>query len=134
MDDWVGEEANDLLSFTPVDWTIDIDLAQYEIFLFTNRYNWLDVLGGGAENTKLAFCGSTGHISFHLPFTEYIPVQQKIHFSAKVSLLVVYVQRNSLNAEVMGPLVCLGSGSCCEALCSPVKCHQRSSLRTVLSK
>ena len=91
LDDWVGDEPNDLLNFTPVNWTIGIDLTQYEIFLFTNRYNWLDLLEAGMETTKLAFCGSTGHISFHLPFTEYIPLQQKIHFSAKVSLHVHYL-------------------------------------------
>lgn len=85
LDDWVGTEANDLLNFVPVDWTIDIDLAQYEIFLFTNRYNWLDLLEGDVENTRLAFCGSDGHISFGFPFTEYNPSKQLVHFSAKVS-------------------------------------------------
>ena len=82
----MGDEHNDLLSFVPMDWAIDIDLSQYEIFLFTNRYNWLDLIDGGVENSKLAFCGSKGHITLKLPFTEYIPMQQNIHFSAKVSL------------------------------------------------
>ena len=86
LDDWVGDEPNDLINFVPVDWTIDIDLTHYEIFLFTNRYNWLDVLKGDAENTRLAFCGSTGKISFVLPFTEFIPLEQPIHFTAKVML------------------------------------------------
>lgn len=89
LDDWVGTEPNDLLNFVPVDWTIDIDLAQYEIFLFTNRYNWLDLLEGDSENTRLAFCGSTGHISFGFPFTEYNPPKQLVRFSAKVSSRLV---------------------------------------------
>ena len=108
LDDWVGEEPNDLLSFVPVDWTINIDLSQYEIFLFTNRYNWLDLLEGGVENTRLAFCGSTGQISFHLPFMEYIPMQQKIHFSAKVSLqLIMYMVPNSNEWPLW---ICIGPG------------------------
>lgn len=84
LDDWVASERNDLLNFVPVDWTVDIDLTHYEIFLFTNRYNWLDLRQGDVENTRLAFCGSTGNISFGLPFTEYIPLKQLVHFSAKV--------------------------------------------------
>ena len=83
LDDWVGTEPNDLLNFVPVDWSIDVDLANYEIFLFTNRYNWLDLQD--VENMRLAFCGSTGHISFAFPFTEFNPPKQLIHFSAKVS-------------------------------------------------
>lgn len=45
----------------------------------------MDLLQGDVENTRLAFCGSSGHISFGLPFTEYIPLKQLVHFSAKVS-------------------------------------------------
>ena len=85
LDDWVGNEPNDLVDFVPYDWTIDIHLIQYEIFLFTNRYNWLDLLKGDVENTRLGFCGSSGTISFALPFTEFIPAKQKVYFSAKVS-------------------------------------------------
>ena len=87
LDDWVGNEPNDLLDFVPVDWTIDIALKQYEIFLLVNRYNWLDLLPGGVENTKLAFCGASGHISFGLPFTNYIPLRQMVHFCAEVIML-----------------------------------------------
>lgn len=67
-----------------MDWTIDVDLTQYEIFLFTNRYNWLDLCEEDVENTRLAFCGSNGRLAFGFPFTEYNPSKQLIHFSAKV--------------------------------------------------
>ena len=43
LDDWQGEEPSDLLHFVPIDWKVTINLCQYEIFLFTNRYNWVDV-------------------------------------------------------------------------------------------
>lgn len=94
LDDWVGKEPNDLLDFVPVDWTIDIELTQYEIFLFTNLYNWVDVVRGGVENTRLAFCGSTGRITFAFPFTEYIPLKQLVHFTAKVRDIGNIIIRN----------------------------------------
>ena len=42
IDDWMGSERNDLLHFVPVDWTITAVLSNYEIFMYTSRYNWLD--------------------------------------------------------------------------------------------
>lgn len=90
LDDWLGSEPNDLYNFVPVNWIISLDLSAYEIFLFTNRYNWLDLVGPGVENTQLAFCGSTGQIRFELPFVDYIPLKQKVYFSAKVNICCVY--------------------------------------------
>ncbi len=113
LDDWVGTEPNDLVNFVPVDWTVDIDLTHYEIFLFTNRYNWLDL--ADVENTRLAFCGSTGTISVGLPFTEFIPFQQKIHFSAKVCVCNVC-------ELVCSFYFCTGSRFSSEALCSSLQC------------
>ncbi len=86
LDDWVGNEPNDLLDFVAVDWKVGVELEQYEIFLMTNRYNWLDLSSGGVENTRLAFCGATGQIALKLPFTQFIPLQQIVQFSAKVSI------------------------------------------------
>lgn len=42
LDDWVGTEQNDILNFVPIDWKIGADLDSYEIYFFTNRYNWID--------------------------------------------------------------------------------------------
>lgn len=42
LDDWVGTEPNDILNFVPIDWKIGADLENYEIYFFTNRYNWID--------------------------------------------------------------------------------------------
>ena len=53
LDDWLGDEPNDLLTFVPLNWNISIDLTRYEIFLFTNRYNWIDVAMDAAENSTL---------------------------------------------------------------------------------
>lgn len=50
LDDWLGEDPADLLNFVPYNWRINIDLLNYEIFLFTNRYNWVDIAPDGVEN------------------------------------------------------------------------------------
>lgn len=50
LDDWLGDDPADLLNFVPYDWRINIDLLDYEIFVFTNRYNWVDVSPDGKEN------------------------------------------------------------------------------------
>lgn len=52
LDDWVGTETPDLIDFTPLDWSIGVDMQDYEIYLFTNRYNWLDISQGELENGK----------------------------------------------------------------------------------
>ena len=50
LDDWVGDDPADLLHFYPIDWNIAIDLHQYEMFIFTNRYNWVDI--DNTENSE----------------------------------------------------------------------------------
>ena len=87
----MGEEPSDLLDQVPVDWTVSVDLEQYEIFLLANRYNWLDLSSGGVENTRLAFCGASGQLSLRLPFTNFIPLEQLVQFSAKVSRMTCTV-------------------------------------------
>ena len=42
LDDWLGSDDSDLLYFIPLDWTITVAFSDYEIYLFTSRYNWLD--------------------------------------------------------------------------------------------
>lgn len=52
LDDWLGSDPTDLLTFVPIDWRITVDLTRYEIFLFTNRYNWVDISMNGTENSE----------------------------------------------------------------------------------
>lgn len=42
IDDWLGPDITDLLNFVPVDWSITASLTDYEIYMYTSRYNWLD--------------------------------------------------------------------------------------------
>lgn len=50
LDDWVGSDILDILDFVPLEWHIGVDMSDYEIFLYTNRYNWIDNSLGGIEN------------------------------------------------------------------------------------
>ena len=42
LDDWMKSDTIDILEFVPFHWNIGVDMSDYEIFLFTNRYNWID--------------------------------------------------------------------------------------------
>ena len=35
---------------------------------------------------RLAFCGRTGHLAFEFPFTEFLPKEQRVTFTAHVSI------------------------------------------------
>lgn len=51
VDDWLGKDKADLLHFVPIEWTITLSLLDYEIYMFTSRYNWLDK--DGLENSEV---------------------------------------------------------------------------------
>lgn len=53
IDDWVGNDPPDLINFVPLNWNIGIDVHNYEIYLFTTRYNWVDVSPDGRDNGKM---------------------------------------------------------------------------------
>ena len=52
VDDWIGPDHPDLVEFVAVDWSIAVELSSYEVFVFTNRYNWVDNAPDGRENSK----------------------------------------------------------------------------------
>ena len=64
---YIPEELSDLLHFYPIDWKIAVNLCQYEIFLFTNRYNWVDIDGTeNSENTPTLIRFSLTSLSGHV--------------------------------------------------------------------
>ncbi|XP_065883206.1 bridge-like lipid transfer protein family member 1 [Dysidea avara] len=84
LDDWNTGPPSDLMTFVPVQWQVAVQLSCYEVFLYTNHYNWMDVSGMARnENCRLAVCGKTGTLNFEFPFTDFLPVEQKINFSAE---------------------------------------------------
>ena len=52
IDDWLGNDPPDLLEFVPVDWNVGVDLSDYEIYLYTASYNWIDITIEGKENCE----------------------------------------------------------------------------------
>ena len=45
LDDWNTGPPSDLMTFVPVQWQVAVQLSCYEVFLYTNHYNWMDVSG-----------------------------------------------------------------------------------------
>jgi hypothetical protein len=89
VDDWARSDSVDLVDFLPLNWNIGVDFENYEVYLFTNIYNWIDTSPDSIENGRLAFCGKTGHISIEMPFTDFLPNEQNIKFSALGQNIVV---------------------------------------------
>lgn len=50
IDDWLGSDPPDLIEFVPLDWRIEIDMNDYEVFLHCSPYNWIDITTEGREN------------------------------------------------------------------------------------
>ena len=50
IDDWLGTDPPDLLEFVPIDWKIDVDMCDYEVYLHNKKYNWVDTSPDGLEN------------------------------------------------------------------------------------
>ncbi|XP_019853101.1 PREDICTED: uncharacterized protein KIAA1109-like isoform X3 [Amphimedon queenslandica] len=99
LDDWVQSDTIDILDFVPFQWHIGVEMSEYEIFLFTNRYNWIDT--DEVENERIAVCGKTGHLSLDLPFTEFLPDRQEVTFHAHGKNIVVrrYFSPSSVSKE-----------------------------------
>ena len=64
LDDWIGPDQSDLSEFVAVDWKIAIDLINFEVFVITNRYNWVDIAADGRENGK--YCRIFSKFKLHL--------------------------------------------------------------------
>jgi len=43
LDDWNKGPRPELMTFVPVQWQVAVQLSCYEVFLYTNHYNWVDV-------------------------------------------------------------------------------------------
>ena len=55
IDDWLGNDPPDILEFIPVDWNVGIDMSNYEIYLHTSPYNWIDITTEGKENCTFEY-------------------------------------------------------------------------------
>lgn len=74
--------------FVPYTWRIGLTLKHCELLTLVNQYNWIDCSSVGQrnrlENTQIALCAHFLHLSFDLPFDEFLPETVPINFSIQV--------------------------------------------------
>lgn len=85
INDWSSKQLPDLLHFVPYTWRFGLTLKHCEILTLVNQYNWIDCSSVGQrqrlENTHIALCAHFLHMSFDLPFEEYLPETVPLNFS-----------------------------------------------------
>ncbi|KAG5893448.1 hypothetical protein JTB14_012167 [Gonioctena quinquepunctata] len=85
INDWASKQRPDLLHFVPYTWRFGLTLKHCELLTQVNQYNWIDCSSVGQrnrlENTQLALCAHFLHLSFDLPFDEFLPVTVPVNLS-----------------------------------------------------
>ena len=86
INDWSSKHRPDIIHFVPYTWRFVVTLKHCEILTLTNQYNWVDTSGAGQklENTQIALCAHFMHLSFDLPFDEFLPEVVKLNFVIQV--------------------------------------------------
>ncbi|XP_045469148.1 transmembrane protein KIAA1109 isoform X3 [Harmonia axyridis] len=84
INDWASKQRPDLIHFVPYTWQIALNLKHCELLTLVNQYNWIDCSSVGQrsrlENTMLGCCAHFIHLSFDLPFDEYLPETIPLNF------------------------------------------------------
>ncbi|RZC40208.1 hypothetical protein BDFB_007646, partial [Asbolus verrucosus] len=85
INDWASKQLPDLMHFVPYTWRFGLTLKHCELITLVNQYNWIDCSSVGQrnrlENTQLALCAHFLHLSFDLPFDEFLPETIPLNFS-----------------------------------------------------
>ncbi|XP_044260636.1 transmembrane protein KIAA1109 homolog isoform X4 [Tribolium madens] len=85
INDWASKQIPDLMHFVPYTWRFGLTLKHCELITLVNQYNWIDCSSVGQknrlENTQLALCAHFLHMSFDLPFDEFLPETVPLNFS-----------------------------------------------------
>ncbi|KAF5284663.1 hypothetical protein FQR65_LT13494 [Abscondita terminalis] len=85
INDWSSKQRPDILHFVPYTWRFGLTLKHCELLTLVNQYNWIDCSSVGQrqrlENTQLALCAHFLHLSFDLPFEEFLPDTVPLNFS-----------------------------------------------------
>lgn len=73
------------MHFVPYTWRIGLTLKHCELITLVNQYNWIDCSSVGQrnrlENTQIALCAHFLHLSFDLPFDEFLPDTVPLNFA-----------------------------------------------------
>ncbi|KAF5303327.1 hypothetical protein FQA39_LY10066 [Lamprigera yunnana] len=85
INDWSSKQRPDILHFVPYTWRFGLTLKHCELLTLVNQYNWIDCSSVGQrqrlENTQIALCAHFLHLSFDLPFEEFLPETIMLNFS-----------------------------------------------------
>ncbi|CAH1110220.1 unnamed protein product [Psylliodes chrysocephalus] len=85
INDWASKQRPDLMHFVPYTWRFGLTLKHCELLTLVNQYNWIDCSSVGQrnrlENTQFALCAHFLHLSFDLPFDEYLPTTVPVNLS-----------------------------------------------------
>ncbi|XP_017781272.1 PREDICTED: uncharacterized protein KIAA1109 isoform X3 [Nicrophorus vespilloides] len=85
INDWSSKQRPDILHFVPYTWNFGLTLKHCEIITLVNQYNWVDCSSIGhnqrLENTQIALCAHFMHLSFNMPFDEFLPDTVALNFS-----------------------------------------------------
>ncbi|XP_031358006.1 transmembrane protein KIAA1109 isoform X3 [Photinus pyralis] len=85
INDWSSKQRPDILHFVPYTWRFGLTLKHCELLTLVNQYNWIDCSSVGQrqrlENTQMALCAYFLHLSFDLPFEEFLPETIPLNFS-----------------------------------------------------
>ncbi|CAG9772767.1 unnamed protein product [Ceutorhynchus assimilis] len=77
INDWASKARPDLMHFVPYTWRFGLTLKHCELVTMINQYNWIDCSSAGQrnrlENTQVSLCAHFLHMSFDLPFDEFLP-------------------------------------------------------------
>lgn len=87
INDWSSKQRPDILYFVPYTYRLGLTLKHCELITLVNQYNWIDCSSVGQrqrlENTQLALCAHFLHLSFDLPFDEFLPETVPLNFSVQ---------------------------------------------------
>ncbi|CAH1991192.1 unnamed protein product [Acanthoscelides obtectus] len=85
INEWSSKQLPDLSHFVPYTWRFGLTLKHCELMTLVNQYNWIDCSSVGQrnrlENTQLALCAHFLHLSFDLPFDEFLPETVPVNLS-----------------------------------------------------
>lgn len=91
INDWSSKHRPDLMHFIPYTWRFGLTLKHCELLTCSNLYNWVDCSSVGQrqrlENAQLALCAHLFHLSFDLPFDQFLPDTVPLTFSIQVSIV-----------------------------------------------
>lgn len=109
VNDWSSKSRPDLMHFVPYTWRFGLTLKHCELLTCSNMFNWIDCSSVGQkqrlETGRLALCAHLFHLSFDLPFDQFLPDTVPLTFSIQgesidLSLFIpeVHTSRNVILA------------------------------------